>query len=520
MPSLMDLISGYSQGGAPSEGSTQTLGQAARDIYQGLINPKAWQEVQQATKRTQQVIPSVLESLGRGSIAQVPGTAGDISALLRQLSPETMQQLFGNRLAPTTDEILGYVPRMTPNYQGSESHEMMGGLLSPALGYFSKPVAAASKPFARAIGEKAYNETENLLENLGLRPAVYRQSTPLRPNPMVGTQFEREFMGGLIEKKPVKIEDLEGASVSIMPWDSSSRNYAIKSISNETLPNQVITHGGQDYARDLEHIRQEIAGASNLDIAKRIKNRDAQARLENLAAGGSGRVIHMPVTMGEGAENFSVMPTQVVLGLIDAREPSRKFLNELNESIKNYVIRKKKGDVYVKTQPFKNFKGVDTEEGRMQLYTGEGLGSTAGELRKALIDRTAGLKKNQEYLGFNAEDLVAAITDPSLMGVPKGFIGNTVLQTDLKGMNLLPSKNQTYNTDFTAKYLGSLGNNVPAETLMPDVFKSISQEMAGKRGDIRNNTLGAIEKRKEKFSQLIDKNVIENYYRYLNENKK
>ena len=141
----MDLISGYSQGGAPSEGSTQTLGQAARDIYRGLINPQQLQEVQRATQRTQKVIPSVLESLARGSIAQVPGTAGDISALLRQLSPETMQQLFGNRLAPTTDEILGYVPRMTPNYQGSESHEMMGGLLSPALGYFAKAIPTQMK---------------------------------------------------------------------------------------------------------------------------------------------------------------------------------------------------------------------------------------------------------------------------------------------------------------------------------------------------------------------------------------
>jgi hypothetical protein len=516
----MDLISGYSQGGAPTDGSTQSLGQAARDIYQGLINPQQLQEVQRATQRTQNVLPSVLESLARGSVAQVPGTVGDISSLLRQLSPETMQQLFGNRSAPTTEEVLGLVPRMTPNYQGSESHEMMGGLLSPAMGYFAKTGTIASKPFARALGEKGYNETENLLESLGLRPAVYRQSTPLRPNPLVGTQFEREFMGGLAEKNPVKMEDLEGASVSIMPWDSSSRNYAIKSISNETLPNQVITHGGQDYARDLEHIRQEIAGASNLGIAKRIKDRDAQARLENLAAGGSGKVIHMPVTMGEGAENYSVMPTQVVLGLIDAREPSKKFISELNDNLRNYVIVKKTKAGYIKTQPFKNFKGIDTEEGRMQLYSGEGLDTTAGELRKALIDRTAGLKKNQEYLGFNAEDLVAAITDPSLMGVPKGYIGNTVLQTDKTGMHLLPSKNQSYNTDFTAKYLGSLGNNVPAEIIMPDVFKAISKEMAGKKGDLRNNTLGAIEKRKEGFSQLIDKNVIENYYRYLNENKK
>jgi hypothetical protein len=163
MASLWDLINGYSQGGAPSEGSTQTLGQAARDIYRGLINPQQLQEVQRATQRTQKVIPSVLESLARGSIAQVPGTAGDISALLRQLSPETMQQLFGNRLAPTTDEILGYVPRMTPNYQGSESHEMMGGLLSPAMGYFAKaiPMQMKNMPIGNMI---AYHGTPHEIQ--------------------------------------------------------------------------------------------------------------------------------------------------------------------------------------------------------------------------------------------------------------------------------------------------------------------------------------------------------------------
>jgi hypothetical protein len=500
MASLMDLIAGYSQGGAPTDDSSQSLGQAARDLYQGLINPKALQEARQASRRTYNVMPSVLESLARGSLAQVPGTAGDASSLLRQLSPQTMQKIFGNRVAPTTEEILGYVPRATPAYQGSQEHEMVGGLLSPAMGYFAKALPLATK-------------------DMPIGNMTYRVSTPLNPDPLVGTQFEREFLGGLAEKKPVKIEDLEGASVAIMPWDSSNRNYAIKSISNEVLPNEVITHGGHDYARDIEHIKKGIGGASNLSIAKRIRDRDAQARLENLAAGGSGKVIHMPVTMGEGAENFSVMPTEAVLGLIDAREPSKKFIKELNDSIKNYVIPKKTKEGYIKTQPFKNFKGVHTEEGRMQLYTGEGLDSTAGELRKALINRTAGLKKNQEYLGFNAEDLTAALTDPALMGVPKGYIGNTVLQTGEGGMHLLPSQNRTYTTDFTADYMGSLGHSVPVETILPGVFSNVSKELATKKGDLRTNVLGALEKRKKNFSQIVDKDVINNYYKYLNENK-
>jgi len=158
MATLMDLIAGYSQGGAPVDDSSQSLGQAAKDLYQGLINPKAWQEVKQATQRTTNIAPAVLESLARGSIAQVPGIAGDTSSLLRQLAPQTMQQIFGNRVAPTTEEILGYVPRATPAYQGSQEHEMVGGLLSPAMGYFAKalPLATKDMPIGNMI---AYHGT-------------------------------------------------------------------------------------------------------------------------------------------------------------------------------------------------------------------------------------------------------------------------------------------------------------------------------------------------------------------------
>ena len=268
-------------------------------------------------------------------------------------------------------------------------------------------------------------------------------STPLKVNPLVGTRYEREFLGGLAEKQPQSIENLKGSSLMVMPWDASSRNYAVKSISGEALPKSVITHGGQDYARDIAHMQEGIAGASNLGIAKRIQSRDAQARKENLAAGGTGDIIHSPITMGEGDMNFSVMPTETMLGIIDAREPSKKFIKELDASIRQYK------DPQKGTTPFKDFAGVNTEEGRMQLFTGEGVTGTAGDLRKTFINRTAGLKGRQEYLGFNAEDLAAALRDPALEGVPKGYIGNTLIKVGPEGMHLRPSKNPTYSTDFT-----------------------------------------------------------------------
>lgn len=348
---------------------------------------------------------------------------------------------------------------------------------------------------------------------MGFAPAgIFRPSTPLKPDPTLGTRFEREFIGGLAEKTPVKIEDLKGSSAMIMPWDLTSRNYKITSVSDEPLATPVITHGGQDYSRDLAHIEKGVGGASNLGIAKRIQDRTTQAMKENLEAGGTGRIIHFPATMGDQSEFFSVMPTQAIFGLLDAKTPNKKIIKEIDKSIKEYKFP---GD---KESRLKNFKGIMSEEGRMQLLTGEGLGTTAGNARIALMQKMS-LKGNQEKLGFNMEDLSAALTDPALAGLPKGYIGNTVMATGEGGMHLRPSINPTYNTDFTAQYLGSLGQNVPVEALFPKTFERILQEMAGKKGDIRNMAIGALEKRKEGISELIDQRVIDNYYNYIRRQK-
>jgi hypothetical protein len=207
------------------------------------------------------------------------------------------------------------------------------------------------------------------------------------------------------------------------------------------------------------------------------------------------------------------MPTQAIFGLLDARPPSKKVISEIDKAIRSTKIP---GEDKLR---MKNFKGLMTEEGRIQLLTGEGLDTTAGNARIALMKKMA-LKGNQEKLGFNLEDLSAALTDPALAGVPKGYVGNTVLATGKEGMHLRPSINPTYNTDFTANYLGSLGQNVPVEVLFPKTFDSVLKEMAGKTGSARNMTLGALEKRKEKFSEFVDQQVIDNYYKYLDEQRR
>ena len=446
-----------------------------------------------------QDIADYLKKLGIGVARGVPQLASgfvDLAAL-----PFTATGMMRPEDAiGSTDWMTSkrYLPPKQPGLL-SETAELLSGAINPATAIKSGLLGIGA--IAGAKGAKNVNN--------------YLVSTPKNPNPVVGTRYDTEFTGGLLDKTPVNYEDYLGSSSMIMPWDSTSRNVKVNSVSDIDLPNKSITHGGGDYARDTVHqgAAVPIAGASNRAIANRIQNRETQAIKENLEAGGSGKIIHLPTTMGDFAENFSVQPTNILLGIIDKAGASKDSLKELNNSIKNYVLLKEKPNgTMEKTFPFKNFKGVETEAGRSQLYDPAG-----GELRKRLVNRMY-LRENQQTFGYNAQDLINAIIDPSLKGVPKGFSGNTVIEGTSGGMVLTPSKNPTYDTDFSGVYKGSLGQSVPVEILMPKTFDKISKEFAGKRGDMRTNVLGAMEKRGENISELIDDQVLQSIFDYLKAN--
>jgi len=470
------------------------------DAIQGLL------AFMQDKKRTQQLqgLGNLLESTGIPKTVERAAYADSPRGLLDALT--NINRANVPLLKPETAEAL---LTLSPVPSGANRAAM-------AAGRAGERVAERVVPQIMERGGLPAEMLQGMAQ--GTQSAVYRQSTPLKPDPSVGKRFEREFMGGLLDKTPLKLEDYQGSSVMIMPWDSTSRNYKILGVSDEALASPIITHGGQDYARDLAHIEQGIAGASNLGIAKRIRDRDKMARMENVEAGGTGEILHLPVTMGSGSENFSVMPVEVLLNFADKANLSKASLKEFDDSIRNFKVAKGKGEDRKVSYPFKDFKGIMSEEGRIQMYSGEGVDSTAGELRKAITDRFY-LKENQEKFGFNAEDVSAALTDPALVGVPKGYVGNTVILSTPEGMSLRPSVNRTYNTDFTGQYEGTLGQSLPVEVLLAEKFGLLGNEFAGKTGDIRNMILGALEKRKEGVSQIVDEPMIERYYRYLAEQK-
>jgi hypothetical protein len=455
---------------------------------------------------------------GTTALNQIPSSMFAPPAI-RNLVSNDPNNFLGNAFVKPTQTLAEDASYGMPLYSGKgmtfrpdERFIDAAGLVAPAI----KPVGVAAKAAGKAGLKEILSQIESGTGIVGRnvvdpRMYAYLPSTPLKPNPEVGKRFTGESIGGLAEKKPYNLEQDLGSSVMIMPWDSSSRNFNIKSISD--IPVDVTTHGGQDYARDILHMQQGVAGASGEGIAKRIADREKIAIQENLAQGGTGKILHMPITMAEGAENFSVMPMEALQQILDTNKLSKAQIKALDESIRNKTITKNIGGKNVVLTPFTDFKGVMTEAGRNQLYTGEGIKTTAGELRKAYVDRL-GLKKNQEMLGYNLPDLIAAIQDPVLRGVPKGSIGNTVIKGSEGGMKLSSSVNPTYDTNFSGDYAGTLGANVPVEVLLEPTYNRIAQELSGRKSDLRNMTIGAMEKRKSGVSTLVDDAMLEREYQY------
>lgn len=355
---------------------------------------------------------------------------------------------------------------------------------------------------------------------LGAGKAVYLLHTPLNPNARVGKRFKSELVGKMAPKTEVKIEDLKDTSIMLGPWDSTSRGYKISSVSDEKLPTPVITTGGQDYARDLAHMEKDVAGASGTAIAKRVVDRFTQAQIENARAGGGGDVFFMPSTMSRDSEFFSTMPTDILLELIKKANPSKKDIAQLDEALRNAPVATPQGLV----RPFQNFQGIMTPEGQAQLFTGAGFEAkgTPGNFRKAFTEEMFKVR-NQKQFGFNREDITNAITDPALMGLPKGMMGNTVVRA-MPERGISPSTDRAYPANFHGDYIGSMGLSLPAQVLMPKTYGAIFAEMKakypGKADDaIHSMTLGALEKRKEKVSEFVDQQVIDSVYEYLMGNR-
>lgn len=254
-------------------------------------------------------IANVLTNLAKAAY----GTAGRATGLLSadQMPELEDKPVMGSEWLGQKMQDMGFVS----DKRNALAEGLAGGALAPLGG-------AALAARAPQIAAAALQAQANLAApaRLNKEAGVWMFNPPSQPNPLVGTRFERDFVGDMAPKTQRRIEDLQGSSLLAMPWDSTSRGYSVKSISDELLPHPVLTTGGQDFARDLSHTSTNVGGASGEDIARRIQDRVRLAAKENEHFGGNGSVYSLPTTMGAGGENFSTMPTEALLGLLQKQD--------------------------------------------------------------------------------------------------------------------------------------------------------------------------------------------------------
>jgi len=302
-------------------------------------------------------------------------------------------------------------------------------------------------------------------------------------------------------------------SIVPIPYDATTRDNLVTEVSGNKLINPLLTEAGFDYSLDPSNMAQNIGGASNSAIARRVQDRVDQAAREH-----KGDVFLAPNIMGEDAENFSHHPAHIVLDLMAQRQLNPNTLQALSDDLRGQfeLKRNAKTGAVTKIYPYTKFVGYHHPKLMEQVTKGgHGLETTAGNLRKKMMERLS-LVNMQKLLDYNMGDLKAAILDPELATDPKAYMGRTMVKAQ-PGAALRPSKHTSYDTDYTGINVGGLGPNRPLEILMPDVYEDINAELTARPAktvktpaQMRAQVVGALEKRKEKFAQPINARVINN----------
>jgi hypothetical protein len=485
-------------GGEVRMGGGGDAGKAAFGVFPQMKPRRSKQDTEAAKDVPKDVL--------RGFVAGAMGAPSDIANI-----PSDIYSLVtgeeGYKVPYGSEHWKETLP-LPPTSSVGKAAQEMGGL---AGGVYTGP-GAPIRVVASIPGALKHGALEFAKASAEAAPRVYRPHTPLKPDPNVGTRYKVSDKGGLAPKKDLDIESLQNSQVKIFPWDATSRNKLVTEVSDVPLKKPVLTEGGDDYMRDLRHIEERIAGASNLGIAKRIMDRVNEAAVENqMLGGGTGKVFGFSSRMGEGAEMASTFPTDIAMNLVKQAKLTQDEVKALDENMRNMAFDGKKG-IFKDMAPFgsKKFvkqlrKGLDSDKEQ------DIQGFSAMNMRKAFMDRM-GMVENQKRLGFNLPDLSNAVLADELKGVPKGYVGNAAAELEVFG-KLRPSKSSTYDTDFPGVYAGSMPN-MPVELLMPQTFENIYREMKAlypnaKPEALRNMVVGAMEKRSKGISEKIGQRNID-----------
>lgn len=391
-----------------------------------------------------------------------------------KVAPEMMQTLGGllesSKLPPVMPEaaMLSSIPRQAVAAQAERAGMAAERAVAPMVERTMKKGGLG----AGLLSDMAQGTTSN----------VYIPVTPKKPNPIVGTRYQTEQLPGIVPRRPVNWEEMRGGSIFTYPTDQLSRNVKVTNVSDIPLGNNsFVTPGGLMYMMDENNIKRNIGYASGQAQAMSQNNRALQAIEENLKKGGTGRVFMAPHTMPPGGENFSTGPTLGLLSLIDATNPSPKFLNQISDQMRKMTVKGKPGK-------YKDFVGLNDPASRLQLLTGEGLPTgSAGDLRKVFVDKMSNVGAEQG-IGFNYPDLQNAMLDPNVMYKQPFLMGDSIFEA-LPNLGISRGTHGAYGYDIPGVFLGNTRGANISEFMQPVYEKILPTQMNKPGSDIARASL-------------------------------
>ena len=363
---------------------------------------------------------------------------------------------------------------------------------------------AAARPQKFDIGGKV-KTAKKLLEGNFLKN--YLPHTAKNPHPEVGSRFQTEDLGGLLPVTPVSIESIRGKMVGTIPWDNSSRNVKINSVSGIPLTEPQVTHGGQGWVRDIEHNAANIGGANAKGAATAIQNKINAASELGEKLGGSGEVVLSPGTGAKFSDNFSVPVLNVYKDLYDQADLPKTILQKHSDFLRN--VPKTNPKTKEVSYPFANAPDLNSSEMKEYMLQNP-------NFRKQFLMEMQ-KPRSEKLLGYNTDDIYNAMTDPNLRDVPAGYMGHTLINVK-KGAPVTPSSNSTYAYNMYGNYGGSL-EHTPNEVFLNkaynDNFNILRQKYPNApEKKIHDMALGALDKRGEGVFELMNDEAINRIGQY------
>ena len=303
----------------------------------------------------------------------------------------------------------------------------------------------------------------------------------------------------LAPRKNISIEDLQGSTLIPFPGDRLSVQN-VREINK--IPVDISSQGGPYYMRTKEPI-----WASDTKVAQTQRK-----QAESIAERG-GDPVGIYTAEGGRAHNQTMEVQSAIVQQIRALNLPKKDIKEFDDAVRQKKVSQGQGDKKRDIYPFKDWPGI-TDPDIIEYLRGKG--SHRAEIVKILEQKRFRKIKGTEHGFPDVGSIRAALTEPELLGVPKGTSGLTVgrFDTSVPATEHIPSGHRTYAEGIPGTYLGGT-EPIPREMLFRDLYE---RELAKnpKANIDRWLTHGGIGKE----SQIVDQRLVDTIAAHLEKQKR